>query len=1241
LTTAVREASRSYVPRLAREWDEAAPEARARTLDASLLGLDVSGFTALSERLAQRGKVGAEELVRLISLAYAGLIDIADRHGGDVLKFRGDALLMLFDGAGHEARAARAATDMQAYITATGTSDSSVGPVTLGMAAGLVSGPCHLFLVGASRRELIVCGPAASATLELEDLAEAGEILVSARTAEALPAGAVGGGREGAFLLRHDTALDAPPPPLRDAAGASDLMQFLPPALRSSVTTGAIEAEHRHAVAAFLKFSGGDALALEGEGAAATLGALADVVTDVTDELGVTWLESDIDRDGGKLYLVAGAPASTGDEEERMLRAVRSIVDAGVGPTIAVGVNRGPVLAGPIGSWSRRTYAVMGDTVNLAARLAARAEKREILVTGDVVERSHTRFETTARQFLMKGKSQPVTGYSLGAPAAEAEEPPPAESLPLVGRDAELAVLREAVDAARLRQSRAIELVGEPGAGKSRILEELVTTVAGFQVLRGQCDAYSASTPFAPFGPILRPLVGALPEDTAEAAGAKLTTFVQSVMPDLAPWLPLLALPFHASVDPTPEVDEFEPSFRRDRLHDALEQFLLRILLMPTLLVVEDTHWLDDASQLVLKRLSQAGPRPWLLVFTRRPAGDALVGDGTVLELAPLSADAARELALAAAGETVLSEEQLDAVTARAAGNPLFVRELAAAPSDVDAALPETVESLLTARIDTLDAADRRLLRHASVIGTSFELDLLAEILPDEAGDDGVWERLDEFVDRESDSTIRFRHDLVRAAAYDSLAFERRREIHFAVATALERRVFDPTSVAEILSLHFLAASLNEQAWRYAVIAGDGARSKYANLDASTFYRRALAASGGFDAAPAEVARVAEALGDVLELAAHYDDADLAYERALELSPQTTRLLRKRAITCERRGRYDDALDLYDRAEAGADAEEAVAAHLGRAIVLYRKGRIDECALAATEAADGASALDDRSALADAYYIRAAAEGDRGGPAREFLQRALAIFQELGLLHREATVLNNLGVRAYYEGAWDDAFDLYRRAEETVRRAGDVLTGGHATNNRAEILLDQGRLAEAADLFGDALRTYRAAKFPIGEALVSVNLGRLAAAEGRFAAAHVHFDEGEALLRELGSESFLVEAAARRAEAYVLEGRCDDASALAQSALDAMQRLGELGVRSALLERLLGLAKVQARRPEDAGAHFDRSLAVARSLRAEYEVARTLHARVVTGLATEGDAASASAIMARLGVVAIPPVPIP
>jgi class 3 adenylate cyclase/tetratricopeptide (TPR) repeat protein len=1239
MTTTASAGFRPYVPRLAAQWEERSPGKRARVVDASLLGLDISGFTALSERLAERGKAGAEELITLISRCYSGLIEIAERYDGDVLKFRGDALLLSFDGNRHEERAAHAALAMQVFIARTGAAESSVGRVELGMAGGLVSGPCHFFLLGRHQHELIVCGPAASKTLELEDAASAGEILCSARTADALD-GLVAEPRGDAYLLRADAAEDELPPlPERTGGGVADLAGLVPPMLRLPIEEDAVEAEHRRATAAFVKFSGTDALVERLDEAAGRLGELADVVSSETRDRSITWLESDIDRDGGKLYLVAGAPSSEGDEEDRMLRALRAIVDAGAGPPIAAGVNRGPVLAGPIGSELRRTYAVMGDTVNLAARLAARAARNEILATGEVLQRSRTRFRTTSRQFLMKGKSKPVTGYSVGAvDDGHVEETRP--HLPLVDRQDELPVLREAIDAARARQSRTVELVAEPGAGKSRLVEEVVSTALGFQILRAQCEPYAASTPFAPLRGLLRPLVGILPDEPAESAGAKLTTFAAGVMPDLVPWLPLLAVPFDAEVQPTPEVDEIDAAFRRDRLHDVLDQFLMRLLLMPTAIVLEDTHWLDDASHLALARLAQPGARPWLVLTTRRPSGPPLGTTATVLQLQPLPTEDARALALAAAGDIALSETELEALTARAAGNPLFIRELAVSPTG-GSELPETVELLLTARIDTLLPSDRLLLRHASVIGPSFDLDLLAEILPDETGDPGQWTRLADFVEWEGSSRLRFRHDLVRAAAYDGLSYARRRDIHERVGNAIERRSADPAAVADVLSLHFLEAGDWERAWRYAVLAGDDARSKYANVDAATFYERALTAAEQLKPAGEELARVCEALGDVRELAARYDEADESYRRGLAHGGPRARLLRKRGVVAERQGRYADAIALYEEAAAGADPAERVLLELGRAIVLYRQGRIDDAASCAEQAAEGATALGDRVALADALYVRAAAEGDRGGPARDFLERALPIFEELGLLHRQATVLNNMGVRAYYEGAWDESLERYHRAEDASRRAGDVLTGGHAVNNRAEILLDQGHLDDAAGLFDVALRTYRAARFPIGEALATINLGRLAAADRRFADAQARFDEAAGRLSELGSESFLIEAEARRAEAWVLEGRHDDATRLALEALERMAVTGEVGVRSALLERVIGLAAVQARRRDDAPPHLDESLRLARELGAQYEVARTLHAQVATGFAGDEAAREAQAILERLGVVALPDVPLP
>jgi class 3 adenylate cyclase/tetratricopeptide (TPR) repeat protein len=1240
MSTTLAAGFRPYVPRLAAQWDVEAPGERVRVLDASLLGLDISGFTALSERLQEKGKLGAEELIVLISHCYSGLIDLALRYGGDVLKFRGDALLLVFEGAGHEDRAARAALAMQRFIGQGGAAgESSVGPVQLSMCAGLVSGPCHFFLLGHHHRELLVCGPTASTTLGLEDAAESGEVLVSPRTAEALD-GLVAAERDGAFLLRPEAADEALPGlPDENTSPSEGLAELVPPALRMPIEQQAVEAEHRRVTAAFVKYSGTDELVEHVEEAAEALARLADVVSVETQERHVTWLESDIDRDGGKLYLVAGAPASEGDEEDRMLRTLRAIVDAHAGPPISVGVNRGPVLAGPIGSEARTTYAVMGDTVNLAARLCARAEKGEILATGDVLQRSRTRFEMTSRQFLMKGKAKPVTGYSVGPIEAEGIEETSSQ-LPLVGRETEMTALREAVDAARMRQGTAVDLVAEPGAGKTRLVEELVTVALGFQVLRVRCEPYAASTPFAPFRSLLRPLVGILPDDSPEEAGTKLTAFVNGVMPDLTVWLPLLALPFDAEVTSTPEVDDIDAVFRRDRLHEVLDQFLTRLLLMPTVLVVEDTHWLDDASQLVLAKLAQPAPRPWLIVATRRPSGTPLGPDATVLELAPLAAEDARTLALAAAGETALSETELAALTERAAGNALFIRELAVS-SPGDDVLPETVESLLTNRIDTLHPSDRVLLRHASVIGASFDLELLTETLDEEAADLEQWSRLADFVEWEGPIRLRFRHDLVRAAAYDGLSFTRRREIHARVGEAIERRSTNAAAEAGPLSLHFYEAADWEKAWRYAVRGGDDARSKYANVDAATFYERGLAAAASLEPEEQEIARVQEALGDVRELFASYDEADGAYVQASAHGGPAARLLRKRGRVAERQGRYDDALALYDAGAEGADANERIALQLGRAIVLYHQGHIDDSASTAEQAAEAAIALDDREALANAYWIRAIAETERGGPAREFFELALPIFEEFGLLQMQVRVLNNMAMHAFYVSEWETAVEYYGRAEEMARRSGEVIGSGIAALNHGELRLDQGRLEEAQQLLESALRTFRAAKYPIGEAVTLVYLGHLAAEQGRFDDAFGLLDTAVDLLTTIGSKSNLIEAEAGRAQAYVLEGRHEEAAALARKCLDLEQETGEVGARTALLERLLAVAAVQGRRREDAPMHFEESLRIGREYGADYEVGRTLQAKVLTGFASDEELAEAETIMERLGVVSLPDVPLP
>ena len=302
----------------------------------------------------------------------------------------------------------------------------------------------------------------------------------------------------------------------------------------------------------------------------------------------VCFLGSDIDRDGGKLILAAGAPTSAGNDEERMLCTVRDIVDAGTAIPVRVGVNRGHVFAGDIGPAYRRTYTVMGDAVNLAARLMAKAVPGEVLASGDVVRLVRAPFSTTALEpFMVKGKSRPVQAFAIGPVVEHADggEITARDLVPLVGRDAELAVLLDALAEIRDGRGRLVEIVGEPGIGKSRLVEELEARATGATVLRLACGLYESSTAYFPFRRLLRGLVDIAPGADTAVAGARLTEAVATRAPDLLPWLPLLAIVFDADVEPTPEVDALDETFRRERLEEATTSLLARLLEGPTLIV--------------------------------------------------------------------------------------------------------------------------------------------------------------------------------------------------------------------------------------------------------------------------------------------------------------------------------------------------------------------------------------------------------------------------------------------------------------------------------------------------------------------------------------------------------------------------------------------------------------------------------------------------------------------------------
>jgi hypothetical protein len=925
------------------------------------------------------------------------------------------------------------------------------------------------------------------------------------------------------------------------------------------------------------------------------------------------------------------------------------------------GVNCGRVYAGEFGPVFRRTWSVVGDAVNLAARLMASADPGHVLATGPVLERCGSAFTLDALPaFTVKGKAEPVTAYDVGEVRATRLDVD-TNRLPLVGRDDELQLLLTTATNVARGIGHVVELVAEPGMGKTRLLAEAIDRWST-PMLRIVCDDYEAGMPYQP---VRRLLLGALDlaDDAVEAdISARLAAIVDRDAPALKPWRPLLEDVLGLPPSQTTEVDALEPQFRRPRLEDSVVDLLRALLPTTTALVIEDVHAMDEASASLLARLAEAVVRrPWLLVVARRPVEmgyrPAAVDHLTTMRLGPLPSEARSALADLIEDEDPLSPHERTALLRRSGGNPLFLRELVRARRETGSLdqLPDSVEGLLQAQIDRLTPADQRLLRAAAVLGMRFDDNLLQSVVDASTPVDArAWSRLKAFVVREGGSR-RFSHGLVRDAAYEGLSFRRRRQLHLRAGRALEAL---PATGAEdraaLLSLHFFHAGEFDEAWLYAMAAADRAAGLYANVEAAELYERALSAGRRLaEVGKPALAQVWESLGDMRYRLSELSAADAAYRGARGLRRddpmQLAQLALKQAqlsmLTSNRpqalrrlsRGRRLLADQHGDNTAAALDAE--LAARYGLVLLVSGDyggaGRASREALAIAEpvnAEQAAVAAMCTLDLADLY------RGRFGVPEEETQSfRAIAFADRLGDLPTLAKLYNQLGFRAYFEGRWNAARTWYERARDSCIRAGDDWNIAVYDGNIAEILVEQGHNDDAELLLRRSYRALRAAGAEREAALLAALLARNAAQRGAV-------DESRNLIEQarqaVGEKDALwaLQINARAAECLALADRSAEVLAAVDGALRSITDLEGTAPQVPTLHRLRGWALARLGRSDDAADALAESTAAALELGALHEEAATadLLARLAPLFGTEPapSAALAAELYAQLGIVA-------
>ena len=1149
-----------FVPRLALELGST-PGSTWSSIHGSMLSADISGFTALSERLAGKGKAGAEEITALINTCFTALIDEAYAYRGEVIKFGGDALLVLFRGERHERRAANGALAMQQALAAS----SAARQAQLTMTVGVSEGPFDTFMVGSGYRELLIIGQAASFVIHLEGEAGKGETLVSEKIASNLPAWMHGRRHAGGVVITGG-AIDAPIGPDERDFADGDMATFVPPQVVEQLAAFAdLGGEHRIVTVGFVMVGGvADLITRAGTAEAArTIGRLVDDLIAVSAPFGVTVLHSDIAGDGMKFVLCAGAPVNPGDTSDAMLQAALEIAAIDTPLTLRQGVQTGRVFAGFLGSPYRRTYTLMGDPVNTAARMLGKAADRDVVAVASVVGDTRTVFVSEELEpFHVKGKVEPITAHRVLGVTDDVRRGYAAGRL--VGRRDELAVLTEAIG----ELGQVVELVGPAGAGKSRILDAAWDIAESLRIFQGSCTPYGSTSPYSLFRPLLRGGLGIDLDADATATGAFLHATLRDRAPELLPWLPLLAIPFGGSVAATPQSAAIEPEFRRTRIHDVMVEFLDATLTGPVFLVAEDLHWVDEASGELLNHLVRASAtRSWAGVLTRRPEGSWKPDDSThvrTLNLQPLTTADVRNLVIEVS-RRALNDSEVDAVVERSGGNPLFAIELAqAVGSGASGTMPDTVEAVISTRIDELDPATRRLVRIASAFGQEFRRRDLRSIIDEVApGLDIDLTRVGGIFERRPDSHLGFTHALFRDVAYEGLPYRLRRTLHQAIGAHLEAAAVTPEEIAALLSLHFAHAGDRDRTWRYAVLAGDQASRQEAPTEAAELYRRALGHRRA-GMSRSEVAGVQARLGEVLLIAGEFEPAFKAFARARQTTEDRRDALHyaiRQGLTRDRQGQYRSALTIMSRVISRCepiDADLEAEARLGRASVFHRTARHRRCWAEAQQALTLAERADDRDTQAHALHLLHAsgsvlgeAEAPRHGIA------ALESYESLGNAGGAAEMLNNLGVEAYYDARWLEAEQLYRRSLERKAASGDLVGSAVVRMNLAELRIERGVAADTDELLRDALRNFEAAGFAIGRAYVMTLMGRLAGLEGRFDEAQKQLEAGIRGFRDLGATGHAAEAELHLAEVLLGAGAFVEGRRVIDVVSDALHRAPE------------------------------------------------------------------------------------
>src|SRR3954452_24286704 len=813
---------------------------------------------------------------------------------------------------------------------------------------------------------------------------------------------------------------------------------------------------------------------------------------------------------GDNVRAIFGAPVSHEDDAERAVRAALAMQAAmgginaqlerdweNVSFELRVGVNTGEVLAGRVGE----SYTVIGDTVNVASRLQAAGRPGGVTV-GERTQRAtaHAITYHALEPIELKGKAEPVPAFE--ATGAGAVPPARARSssgeAKLVGRAGELALLESVFGRVeREQRPHLVTLVGAAGVGKSRLLRELDARLKAHDpapnLRQGRCLPYGSTIVFWALGEVVRAECGIVDADAADVAWKKLCDRLEELIQDTAERVTketglrqaallarLLGIEPPAALAPSESAD---PQRTRETFFSVVRWMVEAIASeRPLVLAFEDIHWADDGMLDLIEHLAQWVRGPLLLLclardelLERRGSWGGGRRSATSIFLDPLTPDETRDLIAALLPAETERPDLVPVVADRAGGNPFFAEEMVRrlveeGATDVSA-LPETVQALLAARLDSLDRFERRLVQQAAVVGRTFWADVLEPVAAEEGRDlDRALAAL-----REKDIVVpgegtllagepelAFKHVLIRDVAYGMLPKAVRARKHYEVGGFIEERAGDRSDeVVALLAEHYSRAAalggearfaaselgpIQAKAARFLEAAGDAAAALYASPEPFSHYQsaRELATDDS------DRARIGEKQGDValrlgrVNAAIGVWEECLEYHRMHEDLERVAGLHRKIGAGLAHKGERKAAIEHHQKGinllKDGPPNVELVRLYEEAAWLYMHTGDNMLAIYASEKALRLAERMQEVRAASRAHGIFGRVFGRIGdrAKARENLERSVELARESGPTETIRALLTLGSHLETSEADYDAARTAYLEALDVASRVGDM-----------------------------------------------------------------------------------------------------------------------------------------------------------------------------------------------------------